>query len=484
MAIKSLVPGPAAHPSARLTEARALAPHVQAAIGALVQRRTADPKGARIAVPHVQAALGGSAQPRAAVPTTGKGPAPHVQAAMGPRHPGARQPLVQAKIAVPPPPALTAPLAPAPPATRNAPGVVQRRLITEQDRFEEAGYGPALDKLLTAARSHGQLKQVIDYAEDESNGVDLLFALGRPDALAETDFTIGRTVIATGSDLEKYLQVNGVAKLASERLTIRIVLNAAKLSGDPTRDALQTLAHEYAIHAMKYPSFLFRLRQLAKGRPEEAIEFVRQEYRHGSMSGKAHHQGLIDETDEGYTAMRELLLKSSSSAEQGAFLGAEREDIRGYRMEHEERAKVNTDAIYELMDKTEALSAHQPLLGFKKKVQPPPKDNCCCFLTTACITARGLAEDCPELTTLRAFRDGWMRALPNGDALIERYYEVAPKIVQWIEAQADATAILDGIYHRVVRPTVALIEAGETRAALELYGSAVERLQAAFSTSP
>ena len=53
-------------------------------------------------------------------------------------------------------------------------------------------------------------------------------------------------------------------------------------------------------------------------------------------------------------------------------------------------------------------------------------------------------------------------------------------IVEWIAAQPDSAAIWDGIYHQVVQPTVALIEAGETQAAFELYGSAIRQLQAAF----
>ena len=44
-----------------------------------------------------------------------------------------------------------------------------------------------------------------------------------------------------------------------------------------------------------------------------------------------------------------------------------------------------------------------------------------CFLTSACTEARGLPDDCHELTVLRAFRDGYLRSQPEPCvAMIER----------------------------------------------------------------
>ena len=39
-----------------------------------------------------------------------------------------------------------------------------------------------------------------------------------------------------------------------------------------------------------------------------------------------------------------------------------------------------------------------------------------CFLTSACTEARGLPDDCHELTVLRSFRDGYLRSQPEGEA--------------------------------------------------------------------
>ena len=101
-----------------------------------------------------------------------------------------------------------------------------------------------------------------------------------------------------------------------------------------------------------------------------------------------------------------------------------------------------------------------------------------CYLTTACTQARGLPDDCAELETLRAFRDGYLAAQPGGPALIERYYETAPRIVDDIQACADADARLEAIY-QVVRGCVDDINASRPHAALSAYAAMVEGLTAA-----
>ena len=93
---------------------------------------------------------------------------------------------------------------------------------------------------------------------------------------------------------------------------------------------------------------------------------------------------------------------------------------------------------------------------------------CCCYLTTACTAARGLPDDCEELTTLRRFRDGWLMAQPGGPALVETYYDLAPRILAGIEGRADAGAALDAIY-AVVRRCVDRIHAGDNEGALAEY---------------
>ena len=99
-----------------------------------------------------------------------------------------------------------------------------------------------------------------------------------------------------------------------------------------------------------------------------------------------------------------------------------------------------------------------------------------CFITTACVEAKGLPDDCYELETLRAFRDGYIRALPNGKALIAQYYEIAPKIVARIKAQPNAQEILSGLYEQVIK-SVKLIEAKNYEQALQNYSAIVSELR-------
>jgi hypothetical protein len=100
-----------------------------------------------------------------------------------------------------------------------------------------------------------------------------------------------------------------------------------------------------------------------------------------------------------------------------------------------------------------------------------------CFLTTACTVSAGLPDDCKELTVLRQFRDGFIANLPDGLALIEKYYAIAPGIVARINAAPTKAGILADILADV-RNAVGLIEAGQNNAALNLYRSMTERVSA------
>lgn len=92
-----------------------------------------------------------------------------------------------------------------------------------------------------------------------------------------------------------------------------------------------------------------------------------------------------------------------------------------------------------------------------------------CFLTSACTAARGLPDDCYELQTLRAFRDGWLKQQPDGEALIAEYYEAAPKIVKAIDFRDDRLKVYDEIYETLVKPCVELIEKQDYQQAKLVY---------------
>ncbi len=100
-----------------------------------------------------------------------------------------------------------------------------------------------------------------------------------------------------------------------------------------------------------------------------------------------------------------------------------------------------------------------------------------CFLTSACAEARGLPDDCLELTTLRTFRDSYLGQQPDGPAAIAHYYEVAPAIVERINVQPNAKEVYGQLFNELVVPCVELIQEGKLSEALTTYASAVMRLE-------
>ena len=108
------------------------------------------------------------------------------------------------------------------------------------------------------------------------------------------------------------------------------------------------------------------------------------------------------------------------------------------------------------------------------------RDSGGCFLTSACVEARGLADDCHELTVLRAFRDTYIRSLSNGEADVREYYRIAPVIVENIKSRPDAQEIFDRIYLELVLPCVEMIEAGQKSIAYSKYKSYTRELQSLY----
>ena len=100
-----------------------------------------------------------------------------------------------------------------------------------------------------------------------------------------------------------------------------------------------------------------------------------------------------------------------------------------------------------------------------------------CYLTSACVEAKGLSDDCHELTVLRNFRDGYMRSLPNGAADICEYYHVAPLIVEKIKLLPNAGEIFEKIYNELVEPCVALIDSNKNEEAYVSYRNYTKMLQ-------
>lgn len=100
-----------------------------------------------------------------------------------------------------------------------------------------------------------------------------------------------------------------------------------------------------------------------------------------------------------------------------------------------------------------------------------------CYLTSACVEAKGLSDNCHELTTLRSFRDNYLRNVPTGPADICEYYHTAPLIVNTIKQLPNSVFIFEMLYEELVQPCVDLIESGKNEEAYTRYRNYTKMLQ-------
>lgn len=108
--------------------------------------------------------------------------------------------------------------------------------------------------------------------------------------------------------------------------------------------------------------------------------------------------------------------------------------------------------------------------GFQKRFK-------LCFITTAVCAEEGKPDDCPELTAFRAFRDGYLTACPDGPALVEEYYDLAPGIVTCINVCGDRTARYRAIRETYLDPCYADLLAGRMEDCKQRYTKMVRDLQ-------
>ena len=111
------------------------------------------------------------------------------------------------------------------------------------------------------------------------------------------------------------------------------------------------------------------------------------------------------------------------------------------------------------------------------------KDKSSCFLTTACVRARGLPDDCEELTVLRRFRDDHLSSLPEGNTLIAEYYSLAPAILAEIARREDGERFFESIF-ATLRACVEAIQRADAATALDLYTAMVRDLQRELLGAP
>lgn len=109
--------------------------------------------------------------------------------------------------------------------------------------------------------------------------------------------------------------------------------------------------------------------------------------------------------------------------------------------------------------------------GFRKKFLG------LCFITTAICEAEGKPDDCEELTAFRAFRDGYLKSQPDGQSLIDEYYNIAPGIVRCIDLCSSRQETYAKLRRTYLTPCYEDIQAGELARCKARYIQMVRDLQ-------
>jgi hypothetical protein len=102
-----------------------------------------------------------------------------------------------------------------------------------------------------------------------------------------------------------------------------------------------------------------------------------------------------------------------------------------------------------------------------------------CFITTAVCVYQGKPDHCPELMTLRRFRDNWLAKQPDGPTLIRRYYDLAPAIVTAIDL-TDPDSAYPSIWSEYLLPCLRMIEKKDLQGCKAHYVHMVETLSQTY----
>jgi hypothetical protein len=149
--------------------------------------------------------------------------------------------------------------------------------------------------------------------------------------------------------------------------------------------------------------------------------------------------------------------------------------------------KVQTDCFGKPKIKTDIFGNQIVETDWKGSpiIEPEKKkdDSGSCYLTTACMRAMrdDFFDDCAELTTLRHFRDTYLKEKHSEDII--EYYEVAPLIVTAINESLNRQDLYVRMYEDLVLGTVSLIKRGHFEKAYLLYKNYGESLMAKYSIS-
>ena len=119
---------------------------------------------------------------------------------------------------------------------------------------------------------------------------------------------------------------------------------------------------------------------------------------------------------------------------------------------------------------------------FREYADMNPKDSSVgsCFITTATCKSKNLPDDCHELTTLRSFRDTFMKKNPEMKAEVEEYYKIAPVICATINKLENSDEIYDSIRNLYLNDAVKAVDKQELQKAHDIYKKMVLDLKSKY----
>ncbi|UOF80731.1 hypothetical protein [Caudoviricetes sp.] len=97
-----------------------------------------------------------------------------------------------------------------------------------------------------------------------------------------------------------------------------------------------------------------------------------------------------------------------------------------------------------------------------------------CFLTTAAVDHMNEKDDGEVLSTLREFRDTYMKKNKEKSKDVAWYYDNAPKIVAAIDARQDAKTLYTKMYNRYIKKAYRQIKNGDLEEAYTTYKAGID----------
>ncbi|WP_340199493.1 CFI-box-CTERM domain-containing protein [Ascidiimonas sp. W6] len=375
--------------------------------------------------------------------------------------------------------------------------IVQRQVIL-QDGSDSLAFEKAFGIFMNALKSQGgEIGNYLRFVNDKKNHHNLIFRTipAKPKTSKDKGDLHGVTNVVfsgTSEDILKHMfdenidpdtrieeimgRIDPVEVMKGVDILIEIVV-----SPEMTEPIfLETLNHEFTVHAIKWHQFIQTTFAKDKSGAMAALQ-----RRIGTMRND--HDEFGSDQNQLYKNVRKTILEAIKEEREPEL------DVFGLpETQADELMRISRDAIHshrpramvqrEMDDLFQRVSdldnIRQPLI-FKKKKTPPPKKNRCCYITTACVEARGLPDDCEELTLLRDFRDTYLMQKPNGEQLIKIYYKHSPYIVHCIRQREDEEEILNGLY-KIIKYCAEAIKRGDFELAYQIYCEMVLKLKELF----